>query len=105
MIDIESEKLVSFSDARKLIPGGRRVDLSQIYRWAQRGLRGLKLEWAQIGGRRYTSREALGRFFARLTQAAGGEATVAPIKVRANQIEKAERDLVAAGFEVGGTKH
>ena len=69
MIDTTSEDLISFSDATQLIPG--HPHLSQVYRWATRGLRGVKLEFVRCGGRRYTSREALARFYAALTKADG----------------------------------
>jgi hypothetical protein len=100
MIDLRTEKLISFAEAPKHIPG--RPHLSQVYRWSQRGLRGTKLEWLQVAGRRFTSLEALARFYASLTRAAGGEAAVPPPRVRRKQIAQAERELQEAGFEVGG---
>jgi hypothetical protein len=100
MIDPTTETLVSFADATKLIPG--QPHLSQIYRWAMRGLRGVRLEWIRCGGKRFTSREALQRFYSRLTLADGGESSLATPAVRKRQKQSAERELVQAGFEVGG---
>lgn len=101
MIDTTTEQLISFAEATKLIPDHPHV--SQVYRWAMRGLRGVKLEWVRYGGRRYTSREALQRFSAAQTRADGGQAPVPQRSVRKKQIATAERELEAAGFEVGGT--
>ena len=39
---------------------------STTVRWADRGVGGFRLETVTIGGRRFTSREALARFIARL---------------------------------------
>lgn len=99
---IETENLISFRDAPRVIPG--RPALSQVYRWAMRGLRGVRLEWMQVGGRRYTSREALSRFYAATTTAAGGESAdrYPPSKTRKMEIVAAERELASAGFDIGG---
>ncbi len=50
-------------------PSGRRLSYNSIYRWAKKGLRGVKLETVCVGGTIYTSREALARFYARLNDA------------------------------------
>ena len=42
MIDIATEQLIALADVPKHLPeccGGKRVSLSCVYRWAQRGLR------------------------------------------------------------------
>jgi hypothetical protein len=83
-----SEDLRSFADVPDLLPrrtGGRRVHVSAVYRWASRGIRGVRLEWVQVGGIRYTSREALDRFVAALSGAAPADAAAA-------------RECAAAGF-------
>jgi len=105
MIDYEYESLLTFAEATKTIP--TRPALSQLYRWSERGIRGIKLEFVQLGGRRCTSKQALGRFFTKLTVAAGGSAE--PIKsnkpttkTRRRQIAQAEAELIGAGFEIGG---
>jgi hypothetical protein len=64
------------------------------YRWALRGLRGIRLETVMIGGRRYTSREAVARFFARLSEPQAA-ATPGPSKQRAEQIAKAAKRAAA----------
>jgi hypothetical protein len=101
MIDTKTETVISFAEASKLTPG--RPHLSQIYRWSQAGLRGIKLDWIQVGGRRFTSREALDRFFAALTGAAGGEATIPPSQARQRAVMRARGELEGAGFEVGAS--
>jgi hypothetical protein len=65
VIDIKSEQLVSLREVPKLLPArgnGRRIHVSAIYRWVQRGVRGTRLEVIRVGGTTYTSREALQRF-------------------------------------------
>lgn len=69
MIQIDSERLIALADVPAILPrrrGGKRVNSSCIYRWAQRGLRGIRLETLQCGGTKVTSKEALARFFRRL---------------------------------------
>ena len=65
VIDIGNEQLVSLRDVPKLLPArgnGKRVHISAVYRWVQRGIRGTRLEVIRVGGTTYTSREALQRF-------------------------------------------
>ena len=65
MIDLHTEQLVPIGQVPSLLPSrpnGRRIHISAIYRWVQRGARGRRLEAIQIGGTTYTSREALQRF-------------------------------------------
>lgn len=74
-IDIASESLIPLRD----VPGwchenlSNRVHISTVHRWRQRGARGAKLETLLVGGGRYTSIEALHRFFAASTAAADGD--------------------------------
>ena len=68
-IQFTSEELVSLTEATRALPPGRngkRLHVSTLHRWAGRGLRGVVLETIHVGGRRYTSTEALQRFFDRL---------------------------------------
>jgi hypothetical protein len=69
-IDTFNEKLVSLTQAAKLLPHrrkGKRPDVATLYRWTTGGCRGIVLESIQVGGTRCTSREALQRFFTALT--------------------------------------
>ncbi len=65
------EHLMSFSAAAKSLPG--RPNIATLWRWRTHGVRGVKLETILVGGRRYTSQEALERFSERITAAANGE--------------------------------
>lgn len=67
-----SENLITLSEAAALLPRrrrGRPTHPSTLFRWAGQGLRGVRLEIVQVGGTRCTSREALARFFSRLSGA------------------------------------
>ena len=79
MINIQSETLIQFRDVpawtKKNL--GNRVSPSTIQRWRLRGARGVKLESILAGGTRYTSVEALNRFFNASTAAAEGGAVKA----------------------------
>lgn len=94
MIDIESERLVPINKASKHIPG--RPHLSAVYRWI--GRPNNPLETIKVGGRRFTSVEAIHRFIERGTT---GELTptAALSARRLREIEQAEAELDAAGVK------
>ncbi|MCC7421910.1 MAG: DUF1580 domain-containing protein [Planctomycetaceae bacterium] len=74
-IDPSVEEAITLPQATKLLPhrrGGKKANVATLYRWTSTGCKGVKLEFIQIGGSRCTSREALHRFFERLTAAANG---------------------------------
>lgn len=98
MIDTNCECLISVpTGVSKIVPG--RPHASTIWRWHRRGVKGVRLETVLIGGRRYTSREALARFSERVTAAADGTgAAPSTPKARARALAQAERDLDAAGI-------
>jgi hypothetical protein len=98
-IDIAMEKLVLLNRLRESIPG--RPNLSTLWRWRLRGVRGVKLEVVVVGGRVYSSREAVARFIAATTAAAsrdsiaatGDAASRQPMPMRSlRQREKDHRD-------------
>ena len=95
MIEIESETLVPLREVSKLLPprpNGKHVHISAIYRWVQRGIKGVRLEAIRIGGTAYTSREALQRFA--LPAGAPHVESANPLsKARQKQIGKASRLL------------
>jgi hypothetical protein len=71
VIDTLTEAVFPLSQAVDELPRrrrGRKTNISTLYRWSQAGCRGVVLETIQIGGTRCTSREALQRFFERLSQ-------------------------------------
>ena len=53
-------------------------DPSTLFRWASKGLRGVRLEVIRIGGTQCTSVEALARFFHRLSEHAEPPAAPTP---------------------------
>ena len=96
-----SEQLLTLSAAARGLPGpsGRGLHTSTIWRWSQRGVKGVRLETVLVGGVRYTSREALDRFVAATTAAADG--TSSPIRTsrqRERSIAAAEKELAGGGL-------
>ncbi len=60
MIDIRSHKLIALSKAaRSCPPSGRSVHPHTLYRWHKYGRRGIRLECVMIGGKLYTTEDAL----------------------------------------------
>lgn len=89
-----SEDLISLPDAAKLLPGrrrGKKPHVSCLYRWTTAGCKGVVLESVQVGGTRCTSREALERFFARLSRVSHARRRTVTGRNRA--INAAERAL------------
>ena len=77
MIDIHREEMFPLSLAPKRMPNrrmGRPTATSTVFRWSSKGLRGHLLETVMIGGVRFTSLEALNRFFSNVTAAKSAEA-------------------------------
>jgi hypothetical protein len=60
MIDADNENLIPLFKSPRHIPG--RPHISTVYRWADRPVN--PLETIRVGGRRFTSREAISRFIA-----------------------------------------
>ena len=56
-----TETLIAFAAAAREFPG-RAVCIQTLHRYRLNGVRGVKLASCMIGGRRYTSREAVARF-------------------------------------------
>ena len=71
MIDLAAEEVLSLSDAARALPSvhGRRVHPSTLWRWARKGIRGVRLEYARLGRSILTTRAALTDFAARLAAA------------------------------------
>lgn len=66
MIDVNKEKPRSFFETSKRHP--IHPSVPTLWRWSLHRLQGIQLETVKIGGRRYTSFEAIDRFAARLTE-------------------------------------
>ena len=101
MIDIVNEQMIPLSK----IPAwcekhlGNRVNRSTVHRWRLRGARGSTLETVLIGGRRYSSLEALLRFFDSTTAAEDGvDSPQLNAHQRKREIEEAEAYLKSEGI-------
>lgn len=78
MLDIIQEEVISLTEATTRLPRrrqGKKPNVATLYRWAQRGCKGVQLETVQVGGTKCTSVQALQRFFDRLS---AGPAATAP---------------------------
>jgi len=107
-IDLNREQVLSLAEAAQTLPApdGKHVATSTVWRWCKRGIRGVRLEYARIGRRMVTSREALTRFANRLAErdaeeeeAAGGAAIPRrTTRQRQRDFERAEAELDVAGL-------
>ena len=102
MIDTLIEQVLPLATAAREVPNrdsARGVNVSTVWRWSLRGIRGVRLETILVGGIRMTSREALQRFFEATTAAANGETLACHTgKQRQRTIAQAESELSAAGI-------
>jgi hypothetical protein len=104
MIDSQTEHVIPFTQASDESPRrrkGRKIHVSCFYRWSTVGCRGVILETIQIGGTRCTSREALQRFFERLSEfrqagAVGGQTSSVP-SVGSRTLAQRQRASAEAG--------
>src|SRR3712207_5266687 len=71
---MQTEKLLTFRQASQWLEAELDVRRGpkRVWEWYYYGRSGVKLEVLSVGGRLHTSREALLRFFARVTEARGG---------------------------------
>lgn len=108
---ILDEHVLSLGEAAAALPlvAGKRPSVSTMWRWARQGLQnGVRLEYARIGRRIVTSREALVRFAAALADADATSATIAAKTPRADRprtdaqreaaMDRAESELSARGW-------
>ncbi len=97
MIDPEHEHLLTLTQAAKALPG--RPNITTLWRWRNRGVRGVRLETVLVGGKRFTSREALTRFHDAVNAAADGQPVVSrTTRRREAEIARAEKQLQEAGW-------
>lgn len=92
MIDVYHEKVFPLTEAPKHTPtrAGKRIHRATTFRWALHGLRGVRLETIKIGGHRYTSREALARFYAELSRSGS---TQPPESLSTNHSGRPQADI------------
>ncbi len=97
-IDITSDTLIPVSEIPSHLPG--KVHVATVWRWIQRGCRGVRLETCLIGGRRHSSIEALQTFVDQTTAAADNTSTVTAStpSARRKAHKKANQELDAAGI-------
>lgn len=67
MIDPFREMLIDLPSVAVLLGKNGKRGYHQLWRWCQKGVGGVRLEFLAEGSRLATSREAVDRFFARLT--------------------------------------
>jgi hypothetical protein len=104
LIDINNERPFSPKEAACYISdkfrdrrGGRPLNISTVHRWIGRGLRGIRLEAVSAGGTRFTTAEAIHRFFDRLAgrePAAVGTTSIS----QKRRVAAAEKSLEQAGI-------
>ncbi len=103
------EEVLTLPQAAACLPriGGKKLHASTVWRWARRGLHGIRLETRRVGGRMVTSKRALEDFTKTLANLPPEERPSAPVSVlpprmraerqRQRDIAKAEAELKAAG--------
>jgi hypothetical protein len=94
-IDPLNEQVFPLAQAAKRLPrlrNNRPVAVSTLFRWAQSGLRGARLETVRVGGVRVTSVAALRAFFAALS------APPAPTQETGSRSDDAEKALDELGI-------
>jgi hypothetical protein len=97
LINPFTEKVILLTKAARRLPAICRENpphTATLYRWASRGVRGIRLEIIRVGGRTCTSEEALARFFERLSRDPG----TVPLQVP----DVSRRTLTEAELEKAG---
>ena len=89
MLDFSQEKPLTFAAVSRGHP--THPSVPTVWRWALKGLQGVRLESLKIGGRRFTSLEAIDRFAARLTEPRPVEELGASKRRQQEMIQSAER--------------
>ena len=95
------EDLLTLRQAAQLIPSrsGRPIDVSSIWRWTLRGIKGKRLESVSLGGQKYTSRQALARFVSAINPSMEATAPAARTHAqRASGSVRAGEQLTRAGI-------
>lgn len=95
MPDILEETPVAISKVPDECPG-KRIHAATVWRWRIHGVRGFRLESYVVGGKVFTSKEAIRRFILATTAARNGvPAETIPSRRRQAEIAAAERELDA----------
>ena len=105
-IDLHAENVGTLADVAARLPrlSGRRLHCSTLWRWATKGIRGIRLEYIKMGGRLVTSVEAVARFSAKLAELDQQPRDDPPAEVRQKAKRRTpiqrERDLARARKEL-----
>lgn len=99
-INIQTEELVPFNSPRDYWPVRPAPHISQLHRWRLNGLLSqgqvrVRLETVMIGGRRYTSKEAVSRYIAALNE--GDVVSYVPVTDPGRASQEAARALESLG--------
>jgi hypothetical protein len=97
-INLERERPISFNEAAKYLPKNYRPHLSTWWRWHRHGIKGVRLETVVVGGRRYTTAEAVQRFAAALTSENHNTQDLPPEKPVRASLREVEKRLDAIGI-------
>lgn len=102
-IDIRSETVITFEMAATSLPcpDGKRVSPRSVRRWTYVGLRGVILESVKVGGRRFTTEEAVHRFLSRLNETAVPDpvpSSPVPTVADRKERERVARELARRGY-------
>lgn len=92
IINIETDQLIPIVQVPRHVPGNP-PHVNSVWRWVNKGVRGRKLAVVHIGGRVYTSKEALREFF----QPAASTAPVESDADRTRRAKEAGAALEAIG--------
>lgn len=98
---------MSISAEEKLLPllkavemeTGQRPHAATLHRWRLKGVSGVQLETVRVGGRRFTSREAVRRFIERST------AAVDNVEAPLSETTTRSRDAAAVRVDRGLARH
>jgi len=75
------------------------VSSSSVWRWSQRGVRGIRLETYCVGGRRFVDPRAYDRFCLQCTAVSSGKTPeIRTNRQRATEISRAEQELKGEGI-------
>jgi hypothetical protein len=95
MTDLLFEPRISLTELAKR----EDVNVTTCWRWANRGVKGVRLETISVGGRRFTTIPAFARFVERTTRAANRDLPLPSTRrQREREIAQAEKILVEAGI-------
>ena len=99
-LDLENDVVLALRDVAKRVPPsrrGKRCNISTVYRWCSRGVRGRKLQSWEFGGKRITTVRALEEFCRPVTDESAPDAP--PTSAAAARADRrAAEELEEAGI-------